>query len=149
MSSLEATSILSFDDGTAGLREDEDWRADQSKYTVDLENAPPGANASLSLWCAGGRCGSLSRAGLCATLSSTTARQPRSLRFHIRVADTQKTKGFVLLCDDEQHVVGDNGNGVAVWFCMSGREHGFSGQAQLSVTDGERFIGMPLTTPVL
>jgi len=128
-----------FEKGVDELEHGAEW-ASESTASFDLSVAAPNSTGSLSMWAGTPAGSSFTRAGLQARIPEVASR-PSKLRFYTRVAETQLTKGWVLLCGDENGAC-DDGRGVAAWFYIKGTSsRSGDTNGEMGITDGERFLG--------
>ena len=83
---------------------------------LDDATAAPGSRASLSLF-SGAPGNAFTQSGVERAWQGHT--RPTRLRLHVRLAERQLAKAFVLLCQPD---AGDDGEHVAVWLYCSGNE---------------------------
>ena len=111
--------MLIFEEGfegcSLGFTHSARWAA-VGTATLDDTVAAPGSRASLSLF-SGAPGNAFTQSGVERAWTGHT--RPSRLRFHVRLAERQLAKAFVLLCQND---AGDDGEHVAVWLYCSGNE---------------------------
>ena len=134
-----------FEDGVVALDRGPSFAATSSCEVDSSVVAPDGSRFSLSFWSGAPGVAAWRGSGLTKRLH---AARPERLRYYVRVAETQVTKGHVMLCANDEAGLGESEAGVAAWLMLGGRERGSRGDtSQIGLEGGEGgYIGAPYVT---
>jgi len=123
--------------------DDEKWHPG-STACVDKTVCTPNLQSAFLMQSKVPSSDALLRAGQLAVLPSDFS-QPTMLRFYVRTAKSHLATALLLLCGDDDSQLSEEGSNTAIWFHITGGQRSLSGQPELGLISGGRFVGCPCT----